>query len=328
MAKCRVCVSDRVRALGDVKYYTELTSTIYECASCGCRFAAHDVKAYEKLHASESSCYGLQIETAAKAKRFFDKKDLKALGDELSLNPKYGEIIRAGAALPKHSRILEVGCSRGYLTAYFILSGYDVRGTEISEVARSAAISDFGPHFYDPSNSDVSNSGSFDFIYHIGTIGCVADPVGMTNSLIDLLKPGGQLIFNAPNVNACWYRGQLWIDYAVPPDVVTLYMPGVWKRIFSKKARVVERIGKLSAEQSLQIAIRRVFRKWEPPVPLPLDQGLFRYKFGPPVTATVSVKLIHRVQSWALALFKRVHLLGIVPKKDAPFDMFIMMRKL
>jgi SAM-dependent methyltransferase len=257
----------------------------------------------------------------------FDRGDLNALGEELSFNPKYGEVIRASQGLPKNSRVLEVGCSRGYLTSYFILGGYDVRGTEISQVARSAAISDFGPFFYHPSDVTAVDGGPFDFIYHIGVIGCVADPVGLTNSLVDLLKPGGRLVFNAPNVNACWYRGQLWVDYAVPPDVVTLYKPGVWKRILSKKAVVVERVGTLSQEQSLQIAIRRILRRWKPPIPQPLNKGLSMYKFGPSYSLSLSDKVIHRAQSWALMLFRRLHLLRVVPRKDAPFDIFIEMQK-
>ena len=39
----------------------------------------------------------------------------------------------------------------------------------------------------------------YDFIYHVGMIGCVSDPVKLTRELLALLKPGGILLFNAPN---------------------------------------------------------------------------------------------------------------------------------
>src|SRR5437660_518436 len=70
----------------------------------------------------------------------------------------------------------------------------------------------------------------YDVVYHVGTIGCVADPLGMTKRLLGLLKPGGRLLFNVPNRDGCYLRGQLWIDAAPPPDVVTLFPSGFWRR--------------------------------------------------------------------------------------------------
>ena len=125
--------------------------------------------------------------------------------------------------------ILEVGCSRGYLAAYSILAGRRIRGVDVSAEAVQAARASFGDYFAVAGTPEATTAAPFDFIYHVGLIGCVADPLAMTRGLLSMLKPGGQLIFNAPNKDALRFPNQLWIDSAPPPDLVTLFPPGFWR---------------------------------------------------------------------------------------------------
>ena len=114
----------------------------------------------------------------------------------------------------------------------------------------------------------------YDVIFHVGTIGCVADPVGMTRQWLDLLKPGGRLLFNAPNRDGCTLRDQLWFESAPPPDLVTLFPPGFWRDHFGDAALVSEKIEICSPEQNLLIALRKLAgRKWRKPVPLALKDS-------------------------------------------------------
>src|SRR5262249_2583770 len=84
-------------------------------------------------------------------------------------------------------------------------------------------------------------------------------------------KPGGRLLFNAPNRDGCTLRGQLWFESAPPPDVVTLFPPGFWCDRFGDAALVSEKIESCSPEQTLLIALRKLTcRKWRKPVPLSL----------------------------------------------------------
>ena len=93
----------------------------------------------------------------------------------------------------------------------------------------------------------------------------------MTRQWLDLLKPGGRLLFNAPNRDGCTLRDQLWFESAPPPDVVTLFPPGFWRDRFGDAALVSEEIEFCSPEQSLLIALRKLARrKWRKPVPLAL----------------------------------------------------------
>ena len=131
---CRICGSANVRKVGEVEYYLSLSHEIYDCRDCRSRFTKH-VEVAETLHANADSCYGLQREMAQRAKRRSDDQDLIGLEKELNANSKYGFIIKAIAPYPKAARILEVGCSRGYLTSYFILAGRDIIGADVSKSA-------------------------------------------------------------------------------------------------------------------------------------------------------------------------------------------------
>ena len=237
--KCRICATEGcVGHLGAVTSPAGGMHKVYACEACGSRFAEHDPAVYEALHASASSVYGWQDEIAATAERLFAAKDRSGLKAYLSMLPKNAFVIETIEAMPDCRRVMELGCSRGYLTGYFILAGYDVVGVDVSSTAVEAAARRFGPHFFLPGAGPVRQREPFDAIYHVGTIGCVGDPAGFTNRLIGMLRPEGILVFNAPNAAACRARGTLWPQSAPPPDVVTLFDESFWQRLFSASCEV------------------------------------------------------------------------------------------
>jgi SAM-dependent methyltransferase len=202
---------------------------------------------------------------AERARGHFDRGDLQALTGLLSGATKYRFILNQLERVPRGSRVLEIGCSRGYLAAYCILAGLDVLGVDASAEAVAGARAAFGDRFVLPDSKAIGAGAPYDVIYHVGTIGCVADPIAFTHGLLALLKPNGRLLFNAPNRAACGMRNQLWFDSAPPPDVVTLYPPGFWRRQFSDVAQVREGVEFLDAERSFGLVVSQGMRGWRAP---------------------------------------------------------------
>ena len=101
--------------------------------------------------------------------------------------------------------------------------GRPILGIDVSPEASTSARASFGDHF--AVGLDAAQP-PYDVIYHVGLIGCVDDPIALTRRLLAMLKPGGLLLFNAPNRDALGLDGQLWLDSAPPPDLVTLF-PGL-----------------------------------------------------------------------------------------------------
>jgi SAM-dependent methyltransferase len=273
-SSCRVCGSPLAVTVGSVEYYAGFCWPIFDCPTCGCRFTRHEDRVYEQLHADAGSSYSRYRELAAACKRPFDQRDLSALRVALSQVSKYKFVIDELAQLSKGGNILEIGCARGFLTSYFILGGWSITGVDISAEAIKAARANFGEHFALSDPPSLAGHGPYDAIYHVGTIGCVSDPVGLTRLLLKMLKPGGKLLFNAPNRAACWSREQLWFESAPPPDVVTLFPVGFWRKQFSGQARTDEQVEMRQADESLAIGLRRTFgRKWCKPVPLAMHES-------------------------------------------------------
>jgi 2-polyprenyl-3-methyl-5-hydroxy-6-metoxy-1,4-benzoquinol methylase len=162
------------------------------------------------------------------------------------------------------------------LTSYFILAGYNIIGVDVSQCAIESAKADFGPRFFANDADIISENSPYDIIYHTGMIGCVSNPIELTRSLLRLLKPGGKLLFNAPNSDALWLRGQLWFDDAPPPDVVTLFKPGFWTRFFSMDANVLEEVVNYPKHSSAWIALKRRLHAWKAPTPRLLESEFGR----------------------------------------------------
>jgi SAM-dependent methyltransferase len=324
---CRICGSPSVTPVGEVEYYPTYRFEVFDCGDCCCRFTQHLESVYESLHSNASSCYGLQLEMASRAKKLFDEGDLVGLRQDLCASPKNRFVIETIDRYPRSTRLLEIGCSRGYLTSYFILAGFDVVGVDISASALGAASSYFGPFFVDAMSSTIEDRAPYDVVYHIGTIGCVSDPVALTRSLLRMLKPGGKLLFNAPNALACWLKDQVWLDFAPPPDVVTLFAPGFWKRLFSDEACVTEVVENCHSDDSLRIWLRKFAYRWQPPRIESINQSLVYYKQGPPQLPGAVSKLRRIVERGTLSFSSRFGLRSFVPSLPTPFGLFVTLTK-
>jgi SAM-dependent methyltransferase len=160
------------------------------------------------------------------------------LRDRLGRNPKNRFIIDSAEGGADPENILEMGCGRGYLTSYFIARGLHILGVDVAPSAVNWAKEAFGDHFVLDDDPRVGEGAPYDLIYHVGTIGCVEAPLEFTHNLLSLTRPGGRVLFNAPNVQSCRGRGMAWIDGSFPPDLVTLFDPGIWPRYFAGMADV------------------------------------------------------------------------------------------
>jgi SAM-dependent methyltransferase len=275
LLRCRICGSKETVRRGKVEFYVGYAWPIYDCEHCGCRFTHHDSSTYDFLYSEQRSRYWLYMDHAKSCKTLFDRGDLAGLRAELSRTSKYQFIIDRIDREPASARILEIGCSRGHLTSFFILGGRKIIGVDVSPTALVAAREAFGDYFVQAGDPSIAAQTPYDVIFHVGTIGCVADPVEMTKGLLGLLKPGGRLLFNAPNRDGLTLRDQLWFESAPPPDVVTLFPPAFWHDRFSDAAQIDQQIEFSSPDQNLFVLLRRLARrKWQKPLAIPLkDSG-------------------------------------------------------
>ena len=273
MTACRVCGSPRLSHLGAVEYLQGYRTEVYDCAECRCRLTPHDAMVHQRFHREPAlSYYQEYVGIAERSRELFAGDDLAGLRDQLASEAKNRVIIDRMADVPASASVLEVGCSRGYLTSLFILEQRRILGVDVSRDAVDAARAAFGPHFAVAGDAEIEARVPYDVIYHVGLIGCLADPIGFTRSLLRMLRPGGTLLFNAPNRAALRCSGQLWLDSAPPPDLVTLFPDTFWPQFFRAEADVRVDVATGTATDAMAIAARQALGiAWTPPNPQPFS---------------------------------------------------------
>ena len=102
--------------------------------------------------------------------------------------------------LDEHSRVLEVGCSSGFMLFPLAEAGHDCTGIEPSGVF-SEFVKNRGLTAYDSLRQmqEVAPDVQFDVILHFFVLEHIADPVAFLEAQLNLLKPGGKIIFEIPN---------------------------------------------------------------------------------------------------------------------------------
>lgn len=324
--KCRVCDSAAVQSLGTFRPYTDYSCEVFECDSCLSRYVYGEQAIYERLHAAHQSPYGAHDQLGVDAAHFFAFADKQGLYHSLARTPKNAFVLEKLGADDSYSNMLEIGCSLGYLTSYFILVGRNVYGTDISTSAINAAKTRFGDHFGVFDIDDIEARAPFDAIYHVGTIGCVDDPVGMTNQLLGWLKPGGVLVFNSPDVSSCKETGEIWVRSTPPPDLVTLFHERFWSEYFSGVAKVSIEKQRLAGCENLSIKLREALgkRSWEAPRgALFSDKGQApKSPLGP--RQRISPRFVRKLVCNLLDLPPFV---SFLPRYSAEFGLFVSMSK-
>jgi SAM-dependent methyltransferase len=308
--QCRVCESRNVVLAGRVEYLAGFPCDIVDCRDCGCRTSVNDQPVHAGLHAVPAiSYYASYRDLLSQCRRLFAAGDRAGIDVLLRQNRKYAFVLDRLNALPGEARILEWGCSRGYLAAASLAAGRSVLGVDVATDAVNAAREAFGDHFVADDSPRIAGHGPYDAIYHVGLIGCVSDPLGLTHRLLDLLKPNGILFFNAPNRDAMHWRGQLWLDSAPPPEVITLFPRGFW-RAHAPTGISVRETAELTSpsESTVKTLQRRLGAKWQPPEPHPPEApSAHRWRQPAPGPAwrtleAVAAKVSHltglRIGSW------------------------------
>jgi len=322
---CRVCGSPKITKVGTVEYYSGFAWPVFDCADCHSRFTKHDETIYDAMYEDSGSVYHVYGSLLEQTTRAFEDGDVESLRKFLSQGSKYRFVIDQVEQNTHARRLLEIGCSRGHLTSYFILAGYAVTGVDVSPAAIQSARQAFGNHFVLEGDPAIEAGAPYDVIYHVGTIGCVADPLGLTRRLLSLLKPGGALLFNSPNRESCWLSDQLWVDGAPPPDLVSIFPPGFWARQFSAEANVEEEIESCGSDTALKIGLGKLFgRRWKAPVPVPLNQTSDHYQNGnrPGRPDDSSWRAFENL---ILRVGRRTGLSRLAPSKPAEFGVFVKM---
>jgi 2-polyprenyl-3-methyl-5-hydroxy-6-metoxy-1,4-benzoquinol methylase len=106
----------------------------------------------------------------------------------------------------KAKKVLELGCSTGYLLNGLKLCGYDVVGTDLSTSASKLAEVWYGVDVYVDEFPPESFVGQFDVVIINHVIEHVINPKAFIHKAVEYLNSGGLLLIETPNINSAGIR--------------------------------------------------------------------------------------------------------------------------
>ena len=116
-------------------------------------------------------------------------------------------------------RALDIGCGNGRFLDRIRRHGWDVVGVDTSAAAAAAARASFGITVHvGPVEEAPIEEGSIDFVHMSHVLEHLDQPVTTLRRVARLLRPGGRLYVETPNVESLGFRwaGQYWFALDAP----------------------------------------------------------------------------------------------------------------
>jgi SAM-dependent methyltransferase len=217
---CALCGNSAVFVGTKLGYQEPDIFNIFECPNCSTSFAVANVYSdniYENIYKSARDIPGYDRYYRYKDKVKNVSNPLEYLADS---EEAYWGVTKVLSEIQKPKdevKILEVGCSLGYLTYSLNQEGYDAIGLDISKNAIDNAISEFGDYYVcdDVLKYSQNNEEKYDVIILTEVIEHIKEPIPFLKSLIYMLRREGKLIISTPN-RSVLMKEEIWVS-ELPP---------------------------------------------------------------------------------------------------------------
>ena len=132
-------------------------------------------------------------------------------------------------------RALEIGCGTGTFLGFLKHHGWEVAGVELSARAAAVAKAELGVEvFVGPLEGAPFAADSFDYIHMSHVIEHLPDAARALREVRRLLRPGGEVYIETPNIDSLGYRqsGRYWLPLETPRHLF-LFAPATLRRAAS-----------------------------------------------------------------------------------------------
>lgn len=143
----------------------------------------------------------------------------------------------------ENGRALDVGCGNGSFLSHLKRHGWQVAGVDVSPRAAEMAKQAFDIDVFVGELWDSPfESRSFDLIQMSHVLEHVSDPARLLAKARDLVKPGGEIYIETPNVESfdCHRAGEYWVPWEAPRHLY-LFSPGTLRQLLARTELEIER---------------------------------------------------------------------------------------
>ena len=142
----------------------------------------------------------------------------------------------------KTGTLLDVGSGTGHFAALMKESGWDAKGIEINEKARSFATETFGLEIVSPDRIASLTANAFDCITMWHVLEHFHDPQKYVEDILKLLKTGGICLVALPNSSSfdALHYGKFWAAFDIPRHLWH-FDPKTFSHFAGKNGLIIER---------------------------------------------------------------------------------------
>ena len=218
---------------------TERTFTLHSCAACRCLFL-NPMPSDEELAGFYPSQYWWN---GSKAQSSATLKKLESVYRRLALRDHVAFVMRAAG---NHSglHLLDVGCGSGTLLGLLKQRGFRPIGVDFSHEAATVAETENGVRVIVGSLEGAGFSAeSLDVVTLFHVMEHVTNPRSVLAEVSRILKPGGVLILQVPNIDSWQFKafGANWYGLDIPRHVID-YSKDAMLKLLGDSGFVVRRI--------------------------------------------------------------------------------------
>jgi len=179
--KCNLCSSDNTKRL-----YIKNSFIIVRCKKCGL------------VYVNPQPCLEELRELYKEA-----NDDLNPAEEQDIFMQRFGKIIKTIERFQGKGRVLDIGCSYGYFLKIAQKYGWDGQGVEINDSASRYCREKLGLNVFSGDISDAHYTNqSFDVITMFHILEHILDPRNYLKEINRILKPGGLIAVEVPNVGS------------------------------------------------------------------------------------------------------------------------------
>ena len=221
---CPVCSTDSFTTWGRVDSYT-----IERCQGCGLGITTPFPKP-DELASVNQETYLLEqrITTYLSRYGYFKKRYQSQLLDIKAFKPG--------------GKLLDIGCNIGLFLSEARTSGFDVVGVELNTDCAEYARTHFGLEVHSDYLDKIAfKAGSFDVVTMYDVLEHIPDLHGILTEIHRILKPGGVLVVQSPNLDSVMADlSQSSWSWLSPPDHLYHFTPGTLSSLLAQRGYDVQ----------------------------------------------------------------------------------------
>jgi 2-polyprenyl-3-methyl-5-hydroxy-6-metoxy-1,4-benzoquinol methylase len=234
-----------------------LDGPLVKCRRCGLVYVGHRIQDYTFAYVNPEKSRAL----AERVQALGLVDDAVEQAEAPWRQKLFEERLRHLQRFVRSGRLLEIGCASGEFLRLAAQAGFDVEGVEPEPVTSVAARQTHGLNVITGTLVEASYPpDSFDAVVLFHVLEHLDSPRQTVTEINRILKPGGILVIETPNIDTIWFRllGARWRQFI--PDHYYFFTPRTLSRLLQETGFQTLQVKRVGKPMSVRLFVDRARR--------------------------------------------------------------------